>query len=136
MDIQNPEKIEIEGLRTIHKLCKFGAEHNMEGCSFTEIVERMFDELNAKAQAVPEEKGRSDFEIIDQTIELVDLIASSNRFQRDKSKPFPFESNNPRNIEWWRLACKIQELLTDTDPDNCDFDEYKTMIKARGARHD
>ena len=54
MDIQNPEKIEIEGLRTIHKLCKFGAEHNMEGCSFTEIVERMFDELNAKAQAVPE----------------------------------------------------------------------------------
>ncbi|MFP3340616.1 hypothetical protein R0J91_21745, partial [Micrococcus sp. SIMBA_131] len=34
---------------------KFGAEHNMEGCSFTEIVERMFDELElAKAQAVPE----------------------------------------------------------------------------------
>lgn len=54
MDIQNPEKIEIEGLKTIHKLCKFGAEYNMEGCSFTEIVERMFDELNAKAQAVPE----------------------------------------------------------------------------------
>lgn len=53
MDIQNPEKIEIEGLKTIHKLCKFGAEYNMEGCSFTEIVERMFDELNAKAQAVP-----------------------------------------------------------------------------------
>ena len=85
----------------------------------------------AKAQAVPEGKGRSDFEIIDQTIELVDLIASSNRFQRDKSKPFPFESNNPRNIEWWRLACKIQELLTDTDPDNCDFEEYKAMIEAQ-----
>lgn len=85
----------------------------------------------AKAQAVPEEKGRSDFEIIAQTIELVDLIAGSNRFQRDKSTPFPFESNNPRNIEWWRLACKIQELLTDTDPDNCDFDEYKAMIEAQ-----
>lgn len=53
MDIQNPEKIEIEGLKTIHKLCKFGANHNMEGCSFTEIVERMFDELS-KAQTVPE----------------------------------------------------------------------------------
>lgn len=53
--MENPEKIEIEGLKTIHKLCKFGAEHNMEGCSFTEIVERMFDELeSAKAQAVPE----------------------------------------------------------------------------------
>ena len=51
--MQNPEKIEIEGLKTIHKLCKFGADHNMEGCSFTEIVERMFDKL-AKAQAVPE----------------------------------------------------------------------------------
>ena len=51
--MENPEKIEIEGLKTIHKLCKFGADHNMEGCSFTEIVERMFDDL-AKAQAVPE----------------------------------------------------------------------------------
>lgn len=51
--MQNPEKIEIEGLKTIHKLCKFGADHNMEGCSFTEIVEHMFDEL-AKAKAVPE----------------------------------------------------------------------------------
>ncbi len=51
--MENPEKIEIEGLKTIHKLCKFGADHNMEGCTFTEIVERMFDEL-AKTQAVPE----------------------------------------------------------------------------------
>lgn len=50
---ENPETIEIDGLKTIHKLCKFADEHNMEGCSFTEIVERMFDEL-AKAQAVPE----------------------------------------------------------------------------------
>lgn len=77
MDIQNPEKIEIEGLKTIHKLCKFGADHNMEGCSFTEIVERMFSKIEqmktqvntldeillnqgealaqTKAQAVPEE---------------------------------------------------------------------------------
>lgn len=45
MDIQNPEKIEIEGLKTIHKLCKFGEDHNMEGCSFTEIVERMFSKI-------------------------------------------------------------------------------------------
>ena len=47
----NLEKIEIEGLKTIHKLCKFGAEHNMEGCSFTEIVERMFSKIEEmKAQ--------------------------------------------------------------------------------------
>ena len=51
--MENPEKIEIAGLKTIHKLCNFGADRNMEGCTFTEIVERMFDEL-AKAQAVPE----------------------------------------------------------------------------------
>jgi hypothetical protein len=50
---EKSRKIEIAGLKTIHKLCKFGADHNMEGCTFTEIVERMFDEL-AKAQAVPE----------------------------------------------------------------------------------
>jgi len=42
MNIENPETIEIQGLKTIHKLCKFGADNNMEGCSFTEIVERMF----------------------------------------------------------------------------------------------
>lgn len=75
-DIENPETIEIHGLKTIHKLCKFGADHNMEGCSFTEIVERMFSKIEqmktqintldemllnqgealaqAKAQAVPD----------------------------------------------------------------------------------
>ena len=74
--MENPNKIEIEGLKTIHKLCNFGAEHGMEGCSFTEIVERMFSKIKsmqtqvntldemllnqgdalaeAKAQAVPE----------------------------------------------------------------------------------
>ena len=75
--MDNPEKIEIECLKTIHKLCKFGADHSMEGCSFTEIVERMFSKIEqmktqvntldemllnqgealaqAKAQAVPEQ---------------------------------------------------------------------------------
>ena len=74
--MENPEKIEIEGLKTIHKLCNFGADHNMEGCTFAEIVERMFSKIEqmktqvntldemllnqgealaqAKAQAVPE----------------------------------------------------------------------------------
>ena len=76
--MENPEKIEIAGLKTIHKLCNFGADHNMEGCTFTEIVERMFSKIEqmktqvntldemllnqgealaqAKAQAVPEVK--------------------------------------------------------------------------------
>ena len=77
--MENPEKIEIAGLKTIHKLCNFGADHNMEGCTFTEIVERMFSKIEqmktqvntldemllnqgealaqAKAQAVPEGFG-------------------------------------------------------------------------------
>ena len=90
----------------------------------------------AKAQSVPE--GRTDFEIINQTIELVDLLAlSTNVFQRDpKSKVHPFESENPRVMEWWRTACQIQELLTNTDPDNCDFEEYKAMIEAQEPAND
>lgn len=92
----------------------------------------------ATAQAVSQEKGRTDFEIIAQTIELVDLIAlSTNVFQRDpKSKVHPFESENPRVMEWWRTACQIQELLTNTDPDNCDFEEYKAMIEAQEPAND
>lgn len=80
--MSNPEKIEIAGLKTIHKLCNFGADHNMEGCTFTEIVERMFTKIEqmktqvntldemllnqgealgqAKAQAVPEQTLTSD----------------------------------------------------------------------------
>lgn len=49
--MSNPETIEIQGLSTIHKLCKFGADNNMEGCSFTEIVERMFAELAEAKEA-------------------------------------------------------------------------------------
>lgn len=88
----------------------------------------------AKAQSVSE--GRTDFEIINQTLELVDLIAlSTNVFQRDpKSKVHPFESENPRVMEWWRTACQIQELLTNTDPDNCDFEEYKAMIESQESK--
>ncbi|RSO56386.1 hypothetical protein EA756_11895 [Acinetobacter lactucae] len=52
---KNPETIEIYGSSTICKLCKFAADRDMEGSTFTEIVERMFAELNvAKAQAVPD----------------------------------------------------------------------------------
>ncbi|MBL4859635.1 MAG: hypothetical protein JKX96_01860, partial [Acinetobacter sp.] len=43
---------------------------------------------------------------------------------------------NPRVMEWWRTACQIQELLTNTDPDNCDFEEYKAMIEALEPAND
>ena len=111
-------------------------EHSVQDGQVTWFKEQMRQMwlMWEKAQAVPE--SRTDFEIIEQTLDLVDLIAHANRFQRDKTKPFPFESENPRNIEWWRLACQIQELLTDTDPNNCDFEEYKAMIEAQEPAND
>ena len=94
--MENPEKIEIAGLKTIHKLCNFGADHNMEGCTFTEIVERMFTKIEqmktqvntldemllnqgealaqAKAQAVPE-----GFVLVDKH-QLAQLMANMDSF--------------------------------------------------------
>ena len=91
--MENPEKIEIAGLKTIHKLCNFGADHNMEGCTFTEIIERMFSKIEqmktqvntldemllnqgealaqAKAQAVPE-----GFVLVEKT-KLMQIVGSA-----------------------------------------------------------
>ncbi|WP_202740010.1 hypothetical protein [Acinetobacter sp. 'aerobic (ED)'] len=93
-------------------------------------------DFNKKLEGCVVVPVRSDNEIIDQTIELMDLLATStNRFQRDPDCLFPFESNNPRIKEWWYVACQIQELLTNTDPTNCDFDEYKADVEAaRGGK--
>lgn len=43
--MSNPETIEIHGLNTIHKLCKFAADNGMAGSSFTAIVDRVFEEM-------------------------------------------------------------------------------------------
>ena len=94
--MENPEKIEIAGLKTIHKLYNFGADHNMEGCTFTEIVDRMFSKIEqmktqvntldemllnqgealaqAKAQAVPE-----GFVLVDKH-QLAQLMANMDSF--------------------------------------------------------
>ena len=140
MDIQKEWDLFVAHLRTLG-VVKIGRNAlgiitnlTREGkCSLSyNDIELMWETWQAaKAQAVSE--GRTDFEIINQTIELVDLLAlSTNVFQRDpKSKVHPFESENPRVMEWWRTACQIQELLTNTDPDNCDFEEYKAMIEAQ-----
>ncbi|CAH1073673.1 TPA: hypothetical protein ACJETU_001022 [Acinetobacter baumannii] len=83
-DLNNPETIEIHGLRTITKLCHFGADNNMEGCTFTEIVERLFAELEkAKAQAVQQsfEIGRLQDRITELLDERQDLYAQINNDQ-------------------------------------------------------
>lgn len=54
--MSNPEIIEIHGLKTIHKLCNFAADRSMGGSTFTEIVERMFDEIErTKTPSIPKE---------------------------------------------------------------------------------
>jgi len=100
--MNNPEKIEIAGLKTIHKLCKFGADRNMEGCSFTEIVERMFDEL-AKSQAVPEWKDYS------QQSPRIDgryqIFINGEQLAADWKSPFGF-------VDPIEGVALIQELIT------------------------
>lgn len=96
----NPEKIEIAGLKTIHKLCKFGADHNMEGCTFTEIVERMFDEL-AKAQAVPRWISTSDRMPKEGEEVLVHSIGQVRQVTRDSKWAGGFKE---RNCYGWQAA--------------------------------
>lgn len=109
---------------------------NYMACGFNDSAYQfVVNDHEVQKQLIEDEantKNRTDFEIINQTITLVDLLASStSRFQRDQERcKYPFESENPRVKEWWCTACRIQELLTDTDPENCDFEEYKAMIEA------
>lgn len=57
-DSNNPETIEIHGYSTIHKLCRFAADREMEGCTFTDIVVRALNEIDSlKAQLAKVESG-------------------------------------------------------------------------------
>ncbi|WP_130355661.1 hypothetical protein [Pigmentiphaga kullae] len=62
---------------------------------------------------------RSAGTIISQTEELA-AVLMKNIFQREAAEAgFLFhESECPRAKHCWRLACEIQEMLTDTDPDD------------------
>lgn len=53
----NPDSIEIHGEKTIVKLCKFAVEHNMEGSTFTEILERLFSEYQKAEISLPKDPG-------------------------------------------------------------------------------
>ncbi|HHP8908599.1 TPA: DUF551 domain-containing protein [Acinetobacter baumannii] len=116
-DLNNPETIEIHGLRTITKLCHFGADNNMEGCTFTEIVERLFAELEkAKAQAVPE-----GFKIV--PIELSEEIAERLALERVQ-KPRP--ENDPVWVEIAERAYKSNLLAKKWEL----VREYKILTEA------
>lgn len=47
----NPNVIEIEGYQTIIKLCKFASEQGLEGCTWTEIIEKLLTESQKKLNA-------------------------------------------------------------------------------------
>jgi len=65
IDSKNPETIEIHGYSTIHKLCKFAADRDMEGCTFTDIVDRALNEINAlKAQLAKVESSKAAFDVL------------------------------------------------------------------------
>ena len=121
--MENPNKIEIEGLKTIHKLCNFGAEHDMEGCSFTEIVERMFSKIKsmqtqvntldemllnqgdalaeAKAQAAPEWISTSDRMPKEGEEVLVHSLGQVRQVTRDSKWAGGFKE---RNCYGWQAA--------------------------------
>lgn len=60
---------------------------------------------------------RSAQQIVDQTEELAALLMKEV-YQRHGEGIRFHESQNPRAQHVWRLACQIQELLTDTDPED------------------
>ena len=135
----NPEKIEIAGLKTIHKLCKFGADHNMEGCTFTEIVERMFDEL-AKAQAVPRWISTSDRMPKEGEEVLVHSLGQVRQVTRDSKWAGGFKE---RNCYGWQAAYGQSHWM----PKNIELpEEYhfyykkdakqKTMLEAQEQSHE
>lgn len=121
---ENPETIEIEGLKTIHKLCKFGADHNMEGCTFTEIVERMFSKIEqmktqvntldemllnqgealaqAKAQAVPEGFKVVSFKQISELVVAVNKVDLMTHTE---------QKTNEVRLAWQDIASKLQAVI-------------------------
>jgi hypothetical protein len=64
-------------------------------------------------------EGRSDLEIVIQTEDVAALLMLEI-YQRELggiANPFR-DSENPRAKHCWRLACRLQEMLTNTDPMN------------------
>lgn len=69
---------------------------------------------------VSEPVGRSAGQIVQQTNELA-LLLMREVYQREPaegSAPTLRDSRDPRGQFCWKLACQIQEMLTNTDPEN------------------
>lgn len=68
---------------------------------------------------------RTDKEILYQTEVLARELGSiEGWFVKSPIEFYKFQtSDNPRCQKFWRMACAAQELLTDTDPNNCEEEE-------------
>ena len=123
--MENPNKIEIEGLKTIHKLCNFGAEHDMEGCSFTEIVERMFSKIKSMQTQV----NTLDEMLLNQGDALAEAKAQAvpEGFVLVPKEP------TPKMIDaTWDFDDEIQEMSHNSRNEFI----YKAMIEAQEQSHD
>ena len=124
--MENPEKIEIEGLKTIHKLCKFGADHNMEGCTFTEIVERMF----SKIEQMKTQVNTLDEMLLNQGEALAQAKAQAvpEGFVLVPKEPTDIEIESIKEKHWDMRGCQLCKS---------DYiDLYKAMIEAQEPTND
>ena len=64
---------------------------------------------------------RTDQEIIDQTNAIARIIYKGMGYQTPKGTEFHTEAVNrhPHERSCWNSACEIQELMTDTEVQNC-----------------
>lgn len=68
---------------------------------------------------------RTDKEIVDQTHKLAVEFYRILGYHHKGGKPL-YESQHPTELAMWRMACLAQEMLTDTDPEEClyELDEF------------
>jgi hypothetical protein len=61
--------------------------------------------------------SRSAQQIVDQTIEIANIIYASRGYVQRVGFKY-WLSKHPHELQAWDAACKIQEFMTDTDPDD------------------
>ena len=92
------------GIRKIASIV-FHPRHDFEIENVVEEVRTVFNRSRRTAR-----------EIVDQTNQIAAWIAERDGFQLEH--PDYHKAEAPRAISAWKLACKIQDLLTATDPEN------------------
>ncbi|MGL6223881.1 MAG: hypothetical protein ACRC6L_09895 [Steroidobacteraceae bacterium] len=84
-----------------------------------EYAERLQSELATMKAAQPNVVKRTDQEIVRQTEELAALFMLEIYSREAVDAGYIFrDASDPRGKHCWQLACRAQEMLTDTDPEN------------------